>query len=515
MIQAQPALQWQKTIGGNNQDILYAICSGSAGGILLGGGSTSNSSGEKNENSRGGSDFWVVALNAAGQIQWQRTIGGGDNDSLFSAAATNDDGWITGGISSSDISGEKTENTRGGGGDFWIVKLDQNGNIQWQKTIGGNRLDVLRSIQQTDDGGYIAVGPSQSDVSGEKTEPSRGINGSIDYWILKLDSTGTIEWQKTYGGENYDNAWSVIQTSDLGYLVGGFSASNANYDKTENCRGNADYWVLKLDADGMIQWQRTLGGSENDHLEKVIEVNGGYLLGGHSFSEISGDKTSFLRGEADFWVIKLNPLGGILWQKTIGGEAGDFPYSLQENNDGTILIAGESDSNISWEKSENARGISDMWVLNLSPEGEINWQKTIGGSAADSVKQTLILPNGELLLAGNSRSPISGEKAENARGETDYWIVKLEYGNLSTDDHANAKDPVTIYPNPTNGIIKMNHSEILSVNEISLYNMAGQQIQIKSFAENQLEFEAAAGVYLLKVKNKNGQSDSFKIIRKP
>lgn len=218
-------------------------------------------SGEKSENSRGCGDFWLVSLNASGQIQWQRTIGGTENDSPFSAVATSDGGWITGGISESDISGEKTESLRGVS-DYWIVKLDQNGNIQWQKTIGGNRLDVLRSIKQTDDGGYIVAGSSYSGVSGEKTEPSRGINATLDYWILKLDANGAIQWQKTYGGDNYDEVWSVIQTSDSGYLVGGFSASNANYDKTENCRGNADYWVLKLDASGAIQWQRTLGGSE-------------------------------------------------------------------------------------------------------------------------------------------------------------------------------------------------------------------------------------------------------------
>lgn len=178
-VQAQPALQWQKTIGGSIQDGLYAICLGAGGQVLLGGASNSNISGEKTENSRGSADFWLVSLNAAGQIQWQRTIGGDDNDSLFSAASTTDGGWITGGISESNISGEKTENSRGYG-DYWIVKLDQNGSIQWQRTIGGNNLDILRSIATTADGGYIVAGTSYSGISGEKTEPSRGINPSLD-----------------------------------------------------------------------------------------------------------------------------------------------------------------------------------------------------------------------------------------------------------------------------------------------------------------------------------------------
>lgn len=306
--------------------------------------------------------------------------------------------------------------------------------------------------------------------------------------------------------------WSVIQTSDSGYLVGGFSASNANYDKTENCRGNADYWVLKLDASGAIQWQRTLGGSEQDLFEQVIEVSGGYLLGGTSASGVSGDKTGFQRGSSDFWLIKLDAAGTILWQKTIGGEDGDTLYSLEENNDGTILAAGDSRSDISWEKTENSRGISDMWVLNLDSEGNINWQKTIGGNAADSVKQTLTLPNGQLLLAGNSRSSISGEKTENGRGESDYWVVALEYGNLNTDNFNFAETKPRVYPNPSNGQITIDALGILTESDILLYNPIGQQIHFK-LNQNELQFEGNPGMYFLAIKKDNGKLATFKIIK--
>ena len=161
--------------------------------------------------------------------------------------------------------------------------------IQWQNTIGGSGYDYLHSIQQTSDGGYVLGGTSNSNISGDKTDSSQG---SYDYWVVKLDASGVIQWQNTIGGSGFDRLFSIQQTSDGGYVLGGYSYSNISGDKTENSQGSADYWVVKLDSSGTIQWQNTIGGSGWDMLYSIQQTSdGGYVLGGYSDSNISGDKT--------------------------------------------------------------------------------------------------------------------------------------------------------------------------------------------------------------------------------
>ncbi|MDQ3049879.1 MAG: hypothetical protein M3Q95_03225 [Bacteroidota bacterium] len=223
-------------------------------------------------------------------------------DELYSIAQTSDGGYICGGLSLAD---------------YWVVKLDALGNIQWQNTIGGNNIDWLYSIIPTSDGGYICGGYSDSNISGDKTENCQGIR---DYWVVKLDSEGNIQWQNTIGGSLYDELMSIAQTTDGGYICGGWSNSNISGDKTENSEGWVDFWVIKLDSAVNIQWQNTIGGSGQDELYSIAQTSdGGYICGGLSSSNISGDKTENSQGSADYWVVKLDALGNIQWQNTIGG----------------------------------------------------------------------------------------------------------------------------------------------------------------------------------------------------
>ncbi|MBK7887449.1 MAG: hypothetical protein IPJ86_09135 [Bacteroidetes bacterium] len=222
----------------------------------------------------------------AQEIEWQRTIGGSSGDILLSIKQTNDGGYILGGFSESNISGDKSEISWFG--DYWMVKTDSLGNIQWQNTIGGNSLDFLTSISQTSDGGYILGGYSESNISRDKTE----INiGGSDYWIVKTDSLGIIQWQNTIGGTSDDFLKSIQQTTDGGYILGGYSESNFSGDKTENSIGYQDYWVVKTDSIGNIQWQNTIGGDNYDELYTIQQTtDGGYILGGWSQSSFSGIK---------------------------------------------------------------------------------------------------------------------------------------------------------------------------------------------------------------------------------
>ncbi len=415
-------IEWQNTIGGSGADQLYSIHLTIDGGYIFGGGSESNISGDKTENSLGGFDYWIVKTDSAGNVEWENTIGGSFNDNLNSVRQTFDGGYILGGHSSSNISGDKGENSLGSH-DFWIVKIDAMGNIQWENTIGGSSQDILTSLQQTADGGYILGGVSSSNISGDKTENCSGIS---DYWIVKTDSLGIIQWQNTIGGDAEDSFTSIVQTSDGGFVLGGDSQSNISGDKTENSLGFTDYWILKIDALGNIQWQNTIGGSSLDHFSSIQQTtDGGYILGGWSKSNTSGDKTENCLGDIDYWIVKVDSIGNIQWQKTIGADSTDDLYSIQQSDDGGFILGGFSNSSISGDKTENSLGAYDYWVIKTDNVGNILWQNTIGGDTDDyfiSLEKSI---SEGIVLSGFSLSTMSGDKTENCLGFYDYWILKL------------------------------------------------------------------------------------------
>jgi hypothetical protein len=416
-------IEWQNTIGGTSGDMLYSLQQTSDGGFILGGTSSSNISGDKTENSWNNSgDYWILKTDSLGNIQWQNTIGGNNGDQINSIKQTTDGGYILGGISNSDSSGDKTENCQGSY-DYWIVKTDSLGNIQWQNTIGGGSYDILRSVQQTTDGGYILGGNSLSDSSGDKTANSFGYE---DYWIVKTDSLGNIQWQNTIGGSESDFLFTVQQTTDAGYILGGYSLSDISGNKTDSSNGSEDIWIVKSDSSGTIQWQNSIGGSSADRTYSLQQTaDGGYILGGWSRSNISGDKTENSIGIWDYWIVKTDAMGNIQWQNTIGGSNSDEPYSIQQTTDGGYIMGGFSDSNISGDKTENCNGAIDYWVIKTDSLGNIQWQKTIGGNDHDwlySIQQTT---DGGYILGGSSLSSFSVDKSENSIGNFDIWIVKL------------------------------------------------------------------------------------------
>lgn len=490
-----PPIQWQKTIGGTGAEYLYSLQQTADKGYILGGYSVSDSSGDKTEKSRGGRDYWVVKLDAADAVQWQKTIGGSLADELRSVQQTADGGYLLGGNSRSNISGDKIENSRGGD-DYWVVKLDATGAVQWQKTIGGNLTEELRSVQQTADGGYILGGSSSSAISGEKTESSLG---GRDYWVVKLDAAGTIQWQKVIGGSGNDALNSLQQTADGGYILGGSSSSNISGDKTENSWGGSDYWMVKLDAAGAIQWQKTIGGSGIDNLRSIKQTaDGGYILGGESTSNISGNKTENSLGAEDYWVLKLDATGAVQWQNTIGGSGGDFLHAIQQTADGGYILGGASYSNISGNKTENGWGGWDYWVVKLNVSGDVQWQSTIGGDDDDELYSLQQTADGGYILGGASASNISGNKTENSwgGGYYDYWAVKLGSEIVSTGEAPSVRASIKIYPNPTADEVFVQSDEQTT---LCLRNAFGQALLTQTvFGNGKIDLSALPnGVYFL------------------
>ncbi len=422
-----PAVEWQNTIGSNNLDYLKKAINCADGGFLLMGNTFTGAgipSGDKSESGFGKDDGWVIKTDATGTIEWENTIGGSGADYFADAVGTTDGGFMLAGWSFSPVSGEKTA-ARIGESDYWIVKINSEGVIEWQQTYGGNNSDQLSEIENTTDGGFILGGISYSGASGNKSEPLMGAN---DFWIVKINAAGIIEWENTIGGNNYEFFKQIHQTPDGGFILCGTSKSEISGDKTEATvggTGNDDTWVLKLDAEGNILWQNTIGGFSIDGAADIsLTGDGGFIVLSGSNSGIGGDKTTSAVGGYDYWLIKLNSLGSIEWNQTIGGTSDEFVNSVQQTSDEGYLIGGYSLSGISGNKTEMNLGLHDYWIVKTDAAGNLIWENTIGGNNSDRLANALQSQDDGFFLAGYSSSPVSADKTE-ASASTDFWIVKL------------------------------------------------------------------------------------------
>lgn len=412
-----PSIQWQKSYGGTNIDYAYFVRQTSDNGYIVAG--TTKSNNIFVSGNHGDYDYWIIKLDDSGILQWQKALGGSGTEEAYSVEQTSDGGYIIAGSSNSN-NGNVTGNH--GSYDYWIVKLDNAGDIQWQKSFGGTDEDNAYSAKQTSDGGYIVAGRSRS-VDGDVT----GNHGNFDYWVLKLNSSGNIQWQKSFGGSGLDEAHSVQQTSDGGYAVTGFSWSN-NGDLTGNHGNSADYWIVKLNNSGNIQWQKNLGGNGADYANSAEQTSdGGYVIAGRSISndgDVSGN-----HGNYDFWVVKLNNSGSLQWQKSLGSGFTDYAYSVNQTSDGGYVVAGWTyPGNHPLGDVSGIKGYHDFWMVKLDDSGMLEWQKCLGGPWLDegySIQQTS--DNG-YIVAGKSVS-VSGDVTNNY-GQEDYWIVKLKYGSI-------------------------------------------------------------------------------------
>ncbi|QMU29525.1 T9SS type A sorting domain-containing protein [Adhaeribacter radiodurans] len=433
-------IEWDRSLGGNAIDQLYSLQQTQDGGYILGGLSASGPNGDKTQPNKGVRDYWIVKLRANGSKEWDKSFGGNQDEILQFVQQTTDGGYILGGHSKSGISGDKTEGAFGNY-DFWVIKVDAQGNKQWDKTYGGDKDERLVELQQTQDGGYILGGHSSSGVSGSKTEPSRG---GTDYWVVKLQADGTKVWDKTIGSKSSENLQAILQTRDGGYLLGGSSSGVISGDKTEERHDRySDYWVVKLNAGGQKIWDKTIGGNLSDYLFSLLQLpDGGYLLGGHSSSDKSHEKTEDHKGFSDYWIVKLNPDGSKGWDKTVGGKHIDELASMKLTKDGGILLGGTSRSGIGADKSEPNHGSYDwdFWVAKVSANGQkVLWDKTIGSEGDDYLTDLQQTQDSGYVLGGRSPSRKTGDKSEEGKGSTDYWVVKL-------DNSIKLKNQITFEP---------------------------------------------------------------------
>lgn len=454
-------VQWNRRFGGTGTENATAIIRTSDGGYLVGGYSTSGIGGDKTEASRGANDYWVVKLSGTGIKQWDKRFGGTGDDLLVSLVQTTDGGFLLGGTSASAVGGDRTQASRGDE-DYWIVKISSTGAKQWDKGFGTSYADELANVINTSDGGYLLTGYTAG-VGGDKTEGSRG---GIDYWVVKVNSTGQKQWDRRFGSTLGDKAQAAVQATDGGYLIAGYSNSPATGDKSESNRGSSftsDYWVVKLSATGTKQWDKRFGGAGNETLSSVIATNdGGYLLSGSSQSDQNGDKSEINRGRdfgeldangysPDYWLVKLTGAGQKEWDKTLGGDREDIGSSLIKMTDGSYLAGGYSRSSISGDKTESSRGLEDYWVVNLSQVGTKRWDKRFGGTSTDVLSTLVQATDNGMVLAGQTLSGAGYDKTEPSRGAADYWIIKTTapFGSLDHVINNPGTTVTTVFRNDT------------------------------------------------------------------
>ena len=402
LAQAQEIL-WEKSYGGKHAEYLMDAIPTADYGFILAGSSLSNKSGNKSDQNKGDLDYWVWKMNENGDLDWQKSFGGSGSDLLQSIALTHDGGDILGGVSASNQSLDKKEDSRGED-DYWVIKLNAKGAEEWQVTLGGNAQEKLHSIKPTRDGGYILGGSSSSDKSFDKSE--KGF-GNLDYWVIKLDHSGKVEWQKSFGGKYADELRSIDITFDGGCILGGYSNSPASGNKVSDGLGEGDYWVIKLNSIGDIQWQKVIGGKGDDQLNAVIQTyDGGFLVGGHSNSEVGEYKTRSNSEGTDFWVVKLDDKGAISWQETYNYGKFDALTSLIENKDHTILIGGYARGESKVESQKAKKGTDDFIALKINEKGGELWSESVGSDGADILKRVVETRDGGYLLAGTA-SPVS------------------------------------------------------------------------------------------------------------
>ncbi len=369
----------------------------------------------------GSSDAWIIKTSANGSLLWEKSVGGSALDALNSINKTMDNGYICAGYTYSndgDVSGNH------GSYDAWLVKLDSMGEIQWQKCYGSWSTEIFNSAIQTSDTGYLCTG-YHSEVRNGDVSMTYGGN---DLWIVKVSAGGIIEWEKTFGGSSNENGNSLIALSDGNFAIAGSTMSNDS-DVTVN-HGGTDIWILKINSSGSKIWQKSLGGSSDEDVRSIKETANGYLILGGTTKSSDGDVTGF-HGFTDYWIVKLNSSGNLIWQKSLGGSNQEQVAEAIESLDDGILVAGSSQSIDGDVIGNHDVNINDVWLVKLDSSGSILWKKCYGGTGNDIAGSVYQHADASYSIAGYTSSN-NGDVSEN-HGSNDVWLLHLKNPVITSD----------------------------------------------------------------------------------
>lgn len=415
-------IDFVRTLGGTKNESAQSIIKTSDGGYAILG-YTQSMDGDITNKSNESFDYWLLKYDQNDILQWQKTYGGSDDDRGNDIIQTNDGGYAIIGYSKSS-NGNVSENN--GAHDYWVSKLDTFGNILWEKSYGFLGADIGNSIIQTNDGGFLLTGVldvSASNGAGNsksiKSKSSRVQHAGGDYWAIKMDASGEKEWSRYFGGTFTDTPYDAIQTDDNGFLLVG-SSDSADVDINNN-KGTYDFWVVKVSESGDLIWEKSFGGSQTDEAWAIAKSNdGNYIIVGDTRS--NDLDVSLNKGAADLWIIKISPIGELIWEKSFGGNSFDAARSILKTQSGEFIISGSSRS-VNGELTNN-NGQNDAWILKIDSNGNLKWQKTIGGSEIDFAYDAVELNNKSIIVVGDSSS--SNLDISDNKGFSDLLVFKIK-----------------------------------------------------------------------------------------
>ena len=492
---------WQRDIQSSTQDFLTTMTSTIDRQILLSGSSINTKSQQLSTgNQNKGYDYHILKLDQEGNKLWDKYFGGSKHDYLISSIATQEGGFALVGTSFSNISGDKKENNLGGS-DAWIVRLNENGEELWQKTLGTKSNDEASAVVQSTDSGFFVAG---------NISDNRKLFGSKDVFVSKLDKDGKLIQTTILGGKSLDEVTDMIATEDGGAILLVYSTSgkaeNLNNSETQNSNQNnnsqstnsqnettkpeltsmaktfigktdenfgaGDYWIIKLDKNANVEWQKTYGGSGDDRPKVIANTQNGYIVSGESRSQSSGNKKENIKEGTDIWVISLDSLGYEIWQKSYNFGNRDVAMSLDVirktnkdnfSEDRGFLLGGytQAEEKI---KSDDEK----FWMLYIDTNGKEGWRKYVEGKdkkQQERLTSANLQSDGSYLLAGTSADQL---------GEENWKIVKL--GDKQLDDLVENKD-IRIYPNPVEDYAYVEIGLDFTEADIMLTDISGRQIQ--------------------------------------
>ena len=502
---SQPlVIDWQQCFGGTEIDGGSGLIKIPSGYLLFG---TTYSDNGNFAGTYGNGDFFLIWTDSVGNLVSLKTFGGTELDDGTDIKATADGGFVMFGVTFSnnfDVDGNH------GSGDLWVVKVNDSGMIQWQKCLGGSAIEqVGMNIETTTESGFLCAGATASN-DGDVT----GFHGFYDYWPVRLNVNGSIIWESCFGGTMADWCLYVTQTPDKGMILAGSTDTPDGDVLCDFHGGTGDGWIVKLDSLGNLEWQNCFGGSGMDNLYKIIVTpDGGYLCAGVSNSEdgqVSGNHGGF-----DFWVVKLDHTGSLIWQKCYGGSSNEVIDRISPSSDGNYLILGHTYSNDGDVTGNHSlSGFQDIWLVKISPSGQLIWEQCIGGSGDDGPGNLIEDPNGEFTIIGfTSNSDNAGDVNCNFHGGMDdIWLVHLIDTTYIGINDANEKPPIVeVYPNPATSFIKINYdfSSVSNNLPLTIINGIGKPVQTYILNGNSGQISVdltdyAAGVYAYALWYKEG-----------
>jgi len=521
---------WQKDIKSSTQDFLSQVTTTVDQQYLITGSSIQSKKITSENKQNNGYDFHLVKLNQQGEEVWEKYFSGQNHDFLSATVATQEGGFLLAGTSYSGKALDKKDDSKGGS-DIWLIRINEFGDELWQKTLGTSQDEEARSVIQTADFGFMVAGNVQNSTNGF---------GSKDVTVTRLDKNGKVLSELILGGRGLDEVERMIPTPDGGALLGVYSRSSefhisnkqsamsnthsaakgassdiTNYPlpithpkSTENF-GEGDYWVIKLSKDNKIEWEKNFGGKGDDHLRTMAFTSSGYIIGGESRSERSGNKTVGIEEGTDVWLISLNTKGEEQWQKSYNFKNRDILMGMNVINTGDgknskgILLGGYTQAEGRIETDDET-----FWMIYIDNDGNEQWRKHVKGESRKKEERLSDLKmnkDGSIVLAGTSAEEL---------GKENWKIVKLGDSQI---DQLIEKQDMKIYPNPVSDYCYVEIGFEFKEADITLYDMGGRQLQnlktknkvTKINTQNLIQ-----GAYLIVVKTDTEKTANAKLIKK-